>query len=76
MWDALEIGERYTYTELMSATSLSRATLYDALNRLEKDDFVERITASKVIDGVTGKAKSGRPKKLWKLSEKGEFIKT
>lgn len=75
VWDALKLGDRYTYIELMETTGLSRSTLYDALYRLEKDDFIERITASKVVDSE-GKAIQGRPKRLWKLSERGELIKS
>ena len=75
VWEALEIGESYSYTELMNATTLSRSTLYDALNRLEKDDFIKRVTAAKVVD-VEGKAKAGRPSRLWKLSERGELVKS
>lgn len=75
VWEALELGESYTYKQLISATTLSRSTLYDALHRLEQDDFVKRVTSAKVVD-VEGKAKAGRPHKLWKLSERGELIKS
>lgn len=75
VWEALELGESYTYTQLMNATTLSRSTLYDALHRLEQDDFVKRVILAKVKD-AEGKAKAGRPYKLWKLSERGELIKS
>lgn len=76
VWEALEIGDSYSYTELMNATGLSRSTLYDALNRLEKDDFITRRSSSKVVNIATGKAKAGRPRKLWSLSERGELVKS
>ncbi len=75
VWEALAIGMSYSYTQLMNATKLSRSTLYDALHRLEKDDFIERTTAVKVVD-FDGKSKAGRPLRLWRLSEKGEYVKS
>jgi predicted ArsR family transcriptional regulator len=75
VWEALDANELYTYTDLMNTTKLSRSTLYDALYRLEQDDFVERQTADK-IEADLGKFKRGRPKQLWKLSERGELIKS
>jgi len=75
VWEALEIGESYSYTQLMNATKLSRSTLYDALNRLDQDDFIERGTDVKLKD-FDGKTKAGRPQRLWRLSERGEYVKS